>query len=389
MKNFQSVLILILCLIVSCSSPLSAQNLKAHEGTVKDAYNFWFYTPAKVAPAGYISTHSADGRKPLVIFLHGASLCGRNLKKVRTYGTLDALSRGLKLDAYVLAPQCPGSAWVPARVNKLIDWAVKNYNVDTNRIYVLGMSLGGYGTLDMAAAYPDRIAAAMGLCGGATSRNLAGLCQVPLCIMHGTGDRAVAWTNSQAVVDIMRSKEGVSRLIYKLLPKRTHGDLARYLYSPDVYNWLFKHSLTDPKRPVNRSYKFSFSALSHVYKDLGKADQTIMVDDGVDDSLTPDATPDNLAAEMAAEDQEIKGVLVDVETFVNDTTTLDASPEPANEPATTVTKPEEPTVQIHVVKEGEFLERIARQHQVTVDHLLRLNGLTRESILQIGQKIKY
>ena len=158
---------------------LSAQRMIAHRGTVKDAYNFWFYVPPVIAPADSAvvppvvidSIKGEEGdlmeamvRKPLVIFLHGASLRGRNLSMVRRYGTLDALSKGLNLDAYVLAPQHPTGGWQPDRINRLVDWALERYAIDSTRIYVLGMSMGGYGTIDYAAASPNRVAAALALC---------------------------------------------------------------------------------------------------------------------------------------------------------------------------------------------------------------------------------
>ena len=133
---------------------LSAQRMIAHRGTVKDAYNFWFYVPPVIAPADSAvvppvvidSIKGEEGdlmeamvRKPLVIFLHGASLRGRNLSMVRRYGTLDALSKGLNLDAYVLAPQHPTGGWQPDRINRLVDWALERYAIDSTRIYVLGM----------------------------------------------------------------------------------------------------------------------------------------------------------------------------------------------------------------------------------------------------------
>ena len=102
-------------------------------------------------------------RKPLVIFLHGASLRGNNLSQVRRYGTLDALSKGLNLDAYVLAPQHPTGGWQPERIDRLVDWALERYAIDSTRIYVLGMSMGGFGTIDYAAASPHRVAAGLAL----------------------------------------------------------------------------------------------------------------------------------------------------------------------------------------------------------------------------------
>jgi predicted peptidase len=72
----------------------------------------------------------------------------------------------------------------------VFDWVKRNYPCDTTRVYVLGMSLGGYGTMDVCGTYPDRIAAGMALCGGTTLKDVSGLGELPFWIIHGTADRA-------------------------------------------------------------------------------------------------------------------------------------------------------------------------------------------------------
>ena len=236
----------------------SQAGLTANYGKVPDAYNFWFYTPENTAT-----------KKPLVIFLHGSSLCGSDLNRVRRYGTIDAIEKGRQLDAYVIAPQNCGGAWKPSKIMNIVDWAQKNHNIDTDRIYVLGMSLGGYGTIDLAATYPDRIAAAMALCGGGTAKNLGALNKIPLWIVHGTADRAVSISQSDRVVASMRSVDpNTPRLIYNRIPGMNHSQPARMFYLQDTYDWLFSHSLNDPGRKVNDSFSVSGDLLRGAYKDL-------------------------------------------------------------------------------------------------------------------------
>ncbi len=228
--------------IFFCSQFVSAKAPVAEKGTVKGSYNFWFHEP---------DSASSENTKPLVVFLHGASLCGNNLDRVRNYGTIDAIERGLKLDAYVVAPQNPGGAWKPEKIMDIIDWAIDKYDVDSARVYVIGMSLGGYGTLDMAATYPDRIAAAVALCGGASVKDLSGLNDLPLWIVHGTADRAVSVGQSDRVVSAIKEVDRESpRLIYNRVPGMNHGRPARFFYLGDLYDWLFMHSLDDEARPV-------------------------------------------------------------------------------------------------------------------------------------------
>lgn len=236
----------------------SAHSFKSYVGKVKDGYNFWLSSPK-----------SGDSeKKPLVIFLHGASLQGNNLEKVLRYGTLDAVSKGLDIDAYVMAPQT-SCGWQPAKVMHCADYVISTHNIDTDRIYVIGMSLGGYGTIDVAATYPDRIAAAMALCGGGSVKNLANLNKLPLWIVHGTADRAVSIKESDKVVNMMKQADAkTSRLIYTRVPGMNHSEPARLFYMPSVYEWLLSHSLTDNRREVSKGFDINSSTLKGAYRSI-------------------------------------------------------------------------------------------------------------------------
>ncbi|MBQ0024038.1 MAG: dienelactone hydrolase family protein [Prevotellaceae bacterium] len=255
-------IITLFIILFAISNSTSAQDCKPHHGTVKDSYNFWFYTPENI--------ESKEAHRPLLVFLHGASLCGNNLERVKKYGPIDALKRGRAIDCYVLVPQNPGGSWNPRKIMNLIEWAEKKYNVDSNRIYVYGMSLGGYGTIDMCAAYPDRIAAGMAMCGGATAKDLTGLNKLPMWIIHGTADRAVAISESDKVVAQMKKNGDTSRLIYTRLPGASHGAPARIFYMYQTYDWMFSHSLKDKGRPINKDFEITNELLKTAYSDLGK-----------------------------------------------------------------------------------------------------------------------
>lgn len=249
-------LLTLLLLLITITTTHAA--LTAHYGKVADAYNFWLYSP-----------DNTEESKPLVIFLHGSSLCGNDLSRVKRYGTIDAIEKGRELDAFVLAPQNTGGSWKPAKIMNIVDWAEEHYNIDKDRIYVLGMSLGGYGTIDLAAAYPDRIAAAIALCGGGTSKNLSALNRVPLWIVHGTADRAVSISQSDRVVASMRTADPETpRLIYNRVAGMNHSQPARMFYLKDTYDWLFSHSLKDPDREVALSFSVNNELLRGAYKDL-------------------------------------------------------------------------------------------------------------------------
>lgn len=273
-------------LIMACASPqaATAQKLQAYHNKDKGGYHFWLYSPPEKADTivlkpqdkgiarPFKSTHSRHEQKqeqhPLILFLHGASLCGRDLARVRRYGPLDAIDRGRKVEAYVLAPQNPGGSWNPRKLMKLVEWASRTHDIDTTRIYVMGMSLGGYGTLDFAAAYPDRIAAAMAICGGSTTKEHANLSRLPLWILHGTADRAVPVSCSDAVVAAMKKAGPTPRLIYSRLKGYNHGQPARIFYMSETYKWLLSHRLTDADRPVTTGITINTTNIPKAYSDL-------------------------------------------------------------------------------------------------------------------------
>ena len=176
------LILTILSIFAIAFGGMAEGTMKTHERIAENGYPFWIYTPD-----GYDGTKA----QPIVVFLHGRSLCGRNLNQVLRYGTLDAIKKGMNMPAFVIAPQNPGEAWKPSKLMDIIEWMETNYKVDANRIYVLGMSLGGYGTMDFAGTYPDKIAAAMALCGGCYLKDQTGLGELPFWIIHGCGRERV------------------------------------------------------------------------------------------------------------------------------------------------------------------------------------------------------
>ncbi len=243
--------------------------MTTHDAIASGGYQFWIYTPE-----GYDGTQA----QPLVFFLHGRSLCGHNLQRVLRYGTLDAIKRGMVMPAIVIAPQTPGS-WSPSKLNDILEWAKQNYKVDASRVYVLGMSLGGFGTMDFCGTYPDKIAAGMALCGGTTLRNVDGLGDLPFWILHGTADRAVDIKCSKVVVQKLQDGGKDSRLRFDWLPGASHGALARAFYLKDTYDWLFAHTLSDPERPVMRQVDIDNAILKQAYSELRELTRLVGEDD--------------------------------------------------------------------------------------------------------------
>ena len=230
-------------------------------GKVSDSYNFWLYAPNEYY-------EYPEDLFPVVIFLHGRSLCGNDMNRSRKYGVLNAISMGLKVEALVINPQNPGGSWNPEKINRILEWVLENYRADRYKVYVIGMSLGGYGTMDFVGTYPEKVAAAMALCGGTTLKDVQGMGELPFWIMHGTADRAVSISESKKVVADLKAEGNDKLLRYDWVPGASHGKLASVFYVKKVYDWFFQHDKLRNPDEVNRDIDITISDMNNCYNDL-------------------------------------------------------------------------------------------------------------------------
>jgi len=242
-RNISTSFLLIFMLGVVCLSipaeAIGQEKLTAYKNKVEGGYDFWMHEP-DIRP---ITNQSI----PLILFLHGKSLSGSNLELVKRYGVLKEVIRRRKLPAYILAPQCPrGKMWNPEKIIKVVNYVQKNFNTDTNRFYVVGMSMGGYGVLHFAGAFSERIAAAVALCGGGKECDGCKLATIPLWIMHGTSDRAVSYKESEKMVNSIKRVNNGANLKYDFIAGAGHGEMARFFAMDELYAWLFSHSKKTP-----------------------------------------------------------------------------------------------------------------------------------------------
>ena len=256
-------IIALLLIAIATSSVANAQIGKAAamKGKVEDGYDFWLY-----APQQYFEQQ--DREFPVIIYLHGRGLCGRGLRHTDKYYTLEAIAMGREINSMVIAPQNPGGAWSPDRLNNILDWVLDNYRACPDSVYVIGMSLGGYGTMDFVGKFPEKIAAAMALCGGTTLKDVQGMGKLPFWILHGTADRAVNISESKKVVQALQAQHNDKLLRYDWLPGANHGRLARICYMKQTYEWLFAHSRATKPQVVNRDIIIDLDAMTGTYKGL-------------------------------------------------------------------------------------------------------------------------
>lgn len=258
-RRFLLLFILALPLMCYAQERIQKGKTEAKYNVIPNGYNFWMYTPADY--------ESGVNKYPLIIFLHGASLSGYDLNKVKRYGVIDAISKGKIIPALVAAPQTH-NGWNPDKVNDLLEWVEENYRVDKSRIYVIGMSMGGYGTMDFCNKYPEKVAAGMAFCGGCSSKDCSGLSKLPFWIMHGTADRAVSISCSQRVVKYLQDNCDTHLLRYDWMPGGSHGVYARMFYLQKTYDWLFSHSTNQHPRKVDMTFDINRDDLKQTYNEL-------------------------------------------------------------------------------------------------------------------------
>jgi predicted peptidase len=191
-------------------------------------------------PQDYGNEHK---KWPLMVFLHGAGERGDNLNKVKVHGPPKLAEQGKNFPFIIVSPQCPADQWWPNRVEyvmALINETVESYSVDESRIYLTGLSMGGYGTWAIASTYPERFAAIAPVCGGGLPYLARNLKDLPIWAFHGAKDPVVPLEQSQQMVDAVKWAGGNARLT--VYPEADHDSWTETYNSDELYEWLLSHS---------------------------------------------------------------------------------------------------------------------------------------------------
>ncbi len=191
-------------------------------------------------------SYSAKGEPvPMIIFLHGSGERGSDLEKVKKWGPPALAESNPNFPFLVISPQVPdGEAWHAASVKAVIDEVLAKYNVDRRRIYLTGISMGGYGAWDLATRYPDYFAAIAPICGGGNARAMRKLTGIPTWVFHGKKDEAVPESESAVLVAALQTAGGNVR--YTVLPEGDH--VASWVHAYDEKTGLFDWFLQQRKK---------------------------------------------------------------------------------------------------------------------------------------------
>jgi predicted peptidase len=177
---------------------------------------------------------------PLLLFLHGSGERGDDLELVKVHGPPKLIAAGHEFPMIVVSPQCPESQrWQAVTLSALLDDVVEKHRVDEDRIYVTGLSMGGFGTWALAAYSPGRFAAIAPICGGAETFWAKEMTNVPVWVFHGDQDEAVPVERTLQMVEALREKGAEPRMT--IYPGVEHDSWTQTYENPELYEWLLEH----------------------------------------------------------------------------------------------------------------------------------------------------
>lgn len=202
---------------------------------------YWLHLPAN---------YTATQQYPLLLFLHGRGESGDDLEVLKKHGIPKILAQEptfAPLAPFIVAaPQCPWRTWWPEQTDALLallDHLQANYAVDAQRVYLTGLSMGGFGSWYLGSMYPARFAAVAPICGGGYwihgfPDTVAALKETPVWAFHGAKDPVVPVAASQQLVDALQGLGGNVR--FTVYPEADHDSWTETYNNPAFYEWLLQ-----------------------------------------------------------------------------------------------------------------------------------------------------
>jgi predicted peptidase len=194
---------------------------------------YWLYLPKEY-------DDKPAEKWPLLLFLHGGGERGDDLEKVKIHGPPKLVAHGKQFPFVLVSPQVPtDDRWHADELAKLLDSLANTLRIDTQRLYVTGLSMGGSGTWSLVSAYPDKFAAAMPMCGRGDLEAVPKLAKTPIWVLVGGQDRERTVQNCEDMANALAKAGCDGRFtLYFQLP---HDCWTVTYDNPQTYEWLLSH----------------------------------------------------------------------------------------------------------------------------------------------------
>ncbi len=187
-------------------------------------------------PKGY---YRSFRRWPMILALHGRGESGDDINLVRRQGLPRRVEESGGLPFVVVAPQISEWLWQIPALEVVLDEVAARFRIDRNRVYLTGNSMGGNGTWELTFRQPGRFAAIAPICGRGDPAWADRLREVPTWAFHGGADRIVPPSESERMIEAIRSAGGEARLT--IYPSVGHDSWTRTYNDPAFYRWLLEH----------------------------------------------------------------------------------------------------------------------------------------------------
>lgn len=269
MRMNRIILLFVLTLCFFCAN-LSAQELGEQFAAETDAH----YPYLVYLPKAYSETTETY---PLIFFLHGAGERGSDLDVVKKHGPpkivnsariYSRISLGKELGDFnfiVISPQCPsGEWWLNEHLQEVMDEVLGSYRIDRSRMYMTGLSMGGFGTWSYASQHPELFAAIAPISGGGDALHWTGLrnytqldvppaeienlTDLPIWVFHGDSDSTVSIEEDQKTVDALEEL-GVT-VEFTVYPNVGHDAWTQTYNNPELYQWFLSHTKQDSSSSI-------------------------------------------------------------------------------------------------------------------------------------------
>jgi len=191
--------------------------------------------------------YKGDKEYPLILFLHGAGETGTDGKKQARTGLGSHIRKDEKsFPCFVIFPQAQERGWSAGNANGKRAMAIlagveKQYKIDTKRVYLTGLSMGGFGTWNFAAKHPDRWAAIVPICGAGRTSDAAKIKDIPCWCFHGADDPTVKVDGSRKMIEALKEAGGKPK--YTEYPGVGHNSWDKAYATKELYDWMLKQKL--------------------------------------------------------------------------------------------------------------------------------------------------
>lgn len=187
------------------------------------------------------ATKKTDAKFPAILFLHGAGERGTNLWMVAKHGPPKIVQNKPDFEFIVISPQCPPNRWWETEtLLSLIEEAKAKYPIDPDRLYLTGLSMGGFGSWTLAMARPDLFAAMAPVCGGGNPADVAKLKDMPIWVFHGAKDPVVPLKSSEDMVKALKAVGNEAK--FTIYPNAEHDSWTETYDNPELFKWFLSHT---------------------------------------------------------------------------------------------------------------------------------------------------